>query len=248
MKIKDKIRLFINTNIQEASRIELTEEQSHYLCNVMRLKEGDSIRCFDGKNGEFLSQIIKIHKKQTQIIIKKQIKAQSLSPDIWLLFAPLKKDCTDFLIQKSVELGVKGLLPIITENSITDKVRMDRLQAQIIEASEQCERLDIPKLFAPQSLKQALKNWDDSRVLFFMDERGYGSHAEKAFSQYIKRPSAILIGPEGGFSDSEFKNLYDLPFVCGVSMGPRILRAETAAVAALSAWQAVAGDWKGENK
>ncbi|MBR2033129.1 MAG: 16S rRNA (uracil(1498)-N(3))-methyltransferase [Alphaproteobacteria bacterium] len=248
MKIKNKIRLFVDTNLQEDTKIELTTEQSHYLCNVMRLKDGDSISCFNGKNGEFLSQIIKIHKKQTQVNINKRIKAQKSSPDIWLLFAPLKKDCTDFLIQKSVELGVKGLLPIITENSITDKVRVDRLQAQIIEASEQCERLDIPQLFEPQNLNYVLKNWDNSRVLYLMDERRQGVCAAKAFGDHAKNPSAILIGPEGGFSDSEFKSLYKLPFVCGVSMGPRILRAETAAVAALSVWQAVAGDWKGENK
>lgn len=245
---KTKIRLFVNIKLKEGEEVCLSEAQSHYLSNVMRVRQGDEISCFNGCDGEFAAEILVVHKKQTQIGIRNKIKQFKNSPDVWLVFAPLKKDCTDFLVQKSTELGVSGLLPIITQNTNTDKVKTERLQAQALEASEQCERLDVPQVFSPQDFKQVIENWDSSRRLLFMDERGAGMSVAEALSKCDAQKVAILVGPEGGFSDSEFNMLYKLPFVCGVSLGPRILRAETAAVAALSVWQAIAGDWKEKNR
>ncbi|MBE6451874.1 MAG: 16S rRNA (uracil(1498)-N(3))-methyltransferase [Alphaproteobacteria bacterium] len=244
MSETSKIRIYVAEDLKPKTSLVLKEEQSHYLCNVMRLKEGDCLRCFNGVSGEFMAKIKRIHKKQTEIDIGQQIRMFYSCPDIWVLFSPLKKDRTDFLIEKSVELGVSALIPVITNYGITDKVKTDRLQSQIIEASEQCERLDIPKLESTRRLDDILKNWDSNRRLFFLDERGNGIACKDAFTSLTGDKAALLIGPEGGFSNQEAELLYSLPYVTAVSLGPRILRAETACVAALSVWQSISGDWK----
>lgn len=238
-----KARIFVDLPLNVGGQTALPEEKSHYLTNVMRLKDGDKLVCFNGIDGEFAAKIVSAHKKQTLIVITEQLRQQQNSPDIWLLFAPLKKDRTDFLIEKAVELGATKLVPVITKHTITDKIRPERLKMQIIEAAEQCERLDIPTLADAIKLNDLLNGWNQHRTLYFMDERGKGQSCAVAFAKKTKS-AALLIGPEGGFADEEANTLYQLPFVNTISLGPRILRAETAATASLAIWQAVAGDWK----
>ncbi len=251
MKQKNKIRIYVANKLICGQEFTLSEDKSHYLCNVMRLPAGAFISCFNSQDGEFDSQIVNINKKQTIVLPVAQIRQPTQEPDVWLLFAPLKKDRMDFLIEKAVELGVSKLVPVITEYSITDKIRLERLQAQVIEASEQCERLSVPEVCPAVGLNAVIKEWDDSRCLFFMDERGAGASIKQAFAQNQSDSIAIIIGPEGGFASAEADMLYSKKYVIPVSLGPRILRAETAAVASVALWQAICGDWnqiKGDRK
>ena len=244
MAEKNKIRILVASRLNIGEIIALSQEQSHYLCNVMRLKTGNSILCFNAQDGEFISKIVEAHKKQTKIQILSLERKPQKSPDIWLVFAPLKKDRTDFLIEKAVELGVSRIIPVSTRFGITDKIRTDRINLQMIEAAEQCERFDIPSLDEITKLDDLLKKWPDSRKLFFMDEARTGKNVVEAFDSLKSQAAAILIGPEGGFATEEANLLKQKTFVCPVSLGPRILRAETAATAALAVWQALNGDWK----
>lgn len=240
--IKNKIRIFTDLPLQCGIKATLTETASHYLCNVMRISSGAIISCFNGKDGEYDCKIISPHKKQTQIEVLNQTRTPCPVPDLWLLFSPLKKDCNDFVIEKATELGVSRLQPVFTSRTGTDKIRPDRYLAQAVEAAEQCRRVDIPEIADGQKLNEILLQWNPKRRLYFMDESGRGTPVAQAFASN-DGPAAILVGPEGGFNSAEIEELYRLPFVSGVSLGPRILRAETAAAAALSIWQAVAGDW-----
>lgn len=221
----------------------LDDKEFHYLTNVLKKTIGDKILCFDGKNGEFEYEIIQINKKNLQLQEIKQTKKFHASPDIWLLFSPLKKDCTDFVLQKATELGVSKLIPVITQRTNSERFNLPRAQAQIIEACEQCERLDIPEIQDLQSLRKFLQTWPDNRKLFFMQERGANNTIAQVFSDNKDSKAAILIGPEGGFSSEEVELLNQLPYCISTSMGIRILRAETAASSALSCWQAICGDW-----
>lgn len=164
---------------------------------------------------------------------------------MWLLFAPVKKDRTDFVIEKATELGAGKIIPVITRHTITDKVRVERLRAQAAEAAEQSRRVEVPEIGAPVRLEKLLADWDPARRLFFMDESGRGRPAAEAFGEY-QGPAALLVGPEGGFAEEELNGLRSRPFARAVSLGPLILRAETAAAAALSVWQAISGLWNGE--
>ncbi len=242
MKEKIKTRLFINQNLEALEEIILEDEQAHYLNNVLRINNGELIAGFDGKHGEFLLEVCKLNKKN--ILLKKIKKLHDfyLPPDLWLLFAPVKKDKTDFIIQKAGELGVRKVIPTITERTICERIKIERYQAQIIEACEQCHRVDIAEIATPTTLDNLLKNWDN-RILYYMDETGSGISISQAFS-IPKSKVAILVGPEGGFSPQELEKLRGLSFAKGVSMGKRILRAETAVTASLACWQAFCGDWK----
>ncbi len=164
------------------------------------------------------------------------------SPDLWLLFAPVKKDKTDFIIAGATELGVRKIIPTITKRTISEKIKKERYEAQVIEAAEQSRRTDIPQVEDAQSLEKILKNWDSARILYFMDETGNGGSICPVFAKG-PQSAAILVGPEGGFEPGELEVLRGLPYARGVSMGRRILRAETAVMAALSCWQALCGDW-----
>ena len=244
MTTKRNIRLYTDIDLNLDDCCNLSQEQSHYLCNVMRCKEGDFINCFNKRCGEFQSEIIKIDKKKTIICPKKQIRKIEKTSDLWLLFAPLKKDKTDFVIEKATELGVSKIIPIITQYTNCDKVKVERFVSQATEASEQCERLSIPVIEEAIKLKDLLSSWDNNRTLFFMNERRGSLPIAEAFGKNNTGPAAILIGPEGGFSDEEAKFIENLSFVKSVIMGPRILRAETAVVSSLAVWQACVGDWK----
>lgn len=241
--LKNKIRLYVNAALASDKEIALPEASSHYLCNVMRLPEGARLNCFDGASGEYEAEIIRAHKKQTLLRICCKLRDFRPSPDIWLLFAPVKKDKTDFILEKACELGVSKIIPVVTARTIVEIVRSERYQAQVIEAAEQCRRLDIPRIGSVCSLPELLRRWPTERRLFFMDETGRGQPCAQAFAAWGQSPSAVLVGPEGGFAPEEVELLYNCPFVTGISLGHRILRAETAAAAALSVWQAVAGDW-----
>ena len=226
-----RVRLYIETPLYGGRELDLDESRSHYLSNVMKLAAGDAFLGFDGRSGEFEMQIAAVSKKHCRVIVGERLREFQPVPDIWLLFAPVKKDQTDFIIQKAVELGVRRLQPVIT-----------RFRAQGIEAAEQCRRLDVPEINEAQSLEKVLQNWDKSRRLFFMDETGHGLPVRRAFAA-AAAPAAILVGPEGGFSAEELQRLRELEFAQGVTLGPRILRAETAVAAALSCWQSLSGDW-----
>lgn len=238
-----KIRIFIKTDkLSVGDIIDIPEKQSHYLANVMKQKTGDSILCFNGKDGEFDCEIIAINKKNCQISVRKKTKDFASVPDLWLLFAPLKKDNTDFVIEKATELGIKKIIPTITQRAISEKVRSERYLAQAIEAAEQCRRVDIPEISDAITLEKLLQNWDQNRKLYFLDETGNGNLIHNVFTK-SSAPCAILVGPEGGFAEKELEFLRKLDYTEAVSMGKRILRAETAAIASIACWQSICGDW-----
>ncbi|MBR2299568.1 MAG: 16S rRNA (uracil(1498)-N(3))-methyltransferase [Alphaproteobacteria bacterium] len=243
MSKKNRIRLFTDTPLKIGEIYTANENQTHYLKNVMRLGLGDEVFLFDGINGEFESQILEIGKKTLSLKVNKKIFDFEKSPDVWLLFASLKKENTDIVIQKAVELGVSKIFPVQTEYTFNAHLKPERVKAQVIEAAEQCRRQDVPEVQNLQNLQQILSNWDKNRTLVYLDETGSGETFAKASSK-MKAPVAFLIGPEGGFSLREFELLKSLSYTLSVSLGKRILRAETASISALSCWQAMVGDWK----
>lgn len=238
-----KFRLYINEKLELKKEIILNESQTHYIKNVVKYDVADELICFDNQNGEFLCQILEINKKNIRLRVSEKIKDFSLCPDIWLLFAPLKKDNTDFVIEKATELGCRAIIPVITKYTNTTNIKIDRYQAQSIEAAEQCHRTDLPEIKKPTNLFDLLNQWDSSRYLFFMDETLQSQSFLEVLNKTKNKKAAILIGPEGGFSEEELTFLRQQPFAVGATLGPRILRAETAALAALSCWQMIEGDW-----
>ena len=233
-----RIRLFVDQDLQLAGELEILAGQLHYLKNVMRLGPGDSIALFNGRDGEFLAEIIEIKKKIMQVRLTEQTREQISEPDLWLLFAPVKKSRIDMIAEKATELGAAKLLPVMTDHTHIERVKIDRLRANAIEAAEQCRRLTVPEVIEPQPLNRVLDGWDPVRRLLVMDETSAEANNGAKMSELKSNgPSdAILIGPEGGFSASELDLLDKLPFVTKVSLGGRILRAETAAVVALALW------------
>ena len=236
-------RLYLSEELNLGKNVTLNENQTHYLKNVVKYALNDTLNCFDNKNGEFLCQISTINKKNIVLTVIKKTKDFTRSPDIWLLFAPLKKDKTDFVIEKATELGCRAILPVITKHTITANIKTERYIAQSIEAAEQCRRTDLPQVLPPASLEDTLKNWEKDRILYFMDETLESQNFLAILTQNKSKKAAVLIGPEGGFSPEELTHLRKLPFAKGATLGPRILRAETAATAALACWQMIAGDW-----
>ncbi|MBX2829647.1 MAG: 16S rRNA (uracil(1498)-N(3))-methyltransferase [Rhodospirillales bacterium] len=248
-------RLFVHDPITPGCEIELAPEQSHYLEHVMRLKPGTPVKIFNGQDGEWLGTISELRKKKGRITAERQLREQGNEAGPTLVFAPIKKQRLDFLIEKAVELGVERLQPVITQHGITDKVRLDRLRSQVIEAAEQCERLTVPEICQPVRLLDWVANAAESHHLLFCDETGTGSPIGDVLSQLLAKGAgsvidntnvinhAIVIGPEGGFSADELEHIRKQPFATPVSLGPRILRAETAAIAALTVFQDRIGDW-----
>ncbi len=236
------VRLYIKDKLEKKGQIIcLDEKQSHYLVNVLRLRVGDEFFVFDGSSGEYKAEITDLNKRAVTALLTEKVCEMQKSPDIWLLFAPLKKDKTDIVVQKATELGVRKIIPVQTAYTNAEKVRTERFELQAAEAAEQCRRLDIPDISAALSFDKALENWDNERTLFFLDERGLGKKVRETMLNSPK--AAVLVGPEGGFSLAEAEKLRKLPFVKSISLGSRILRAETAVIAALSCWQSINGDW-----
>jgi 16S rRNA (uracil1498-N3)-methyltransferase len=248
-------RLFVPDSLAAGETIRLDEDQAHYLRTVLRLSAGAPVRVFNGRDGEFEGAVELVGKRDAGVALGAQMRAQHMPPDLWLLFAPLKKTRTDFVVEKAVELGVLELHPVLTERTDTQTVRTDRLQRIAQEAAEQTERLDVPPVREAAALYAALRDWDPARRLWFCDEAGdetgrpWGGDSGRAGAMLnglagSGPPAAILIGPEGGFSPAERDWLRGQAFVRPIGLGPRILRAETAAVAALTLWQAACGDWR----
>jgi len=239
------IRLYVNTPLAKQTQIELSADQAHYVNNVMRQQTGDPVALFNGQDGEWQGTIKEARKKRCHIEVQAKTRDQVGCPDLWLVFAPIKKQRLDFIVEKATELGVGALQPVLTKRTITSRIRTDRLHAQVIEAAEQCERLNIPDVKQALSLAQLVNDWPQERRLFVLNEQGGAQPIHQGLQQAKPgEPAAFLVGPEGGFDPSELDLLLKLPFVTPLSIGPRILRADTAALAALSCWQSILGDWQ----
>ena len=233
-------RLFVHAPLTEGAEVELEAGQANYLGNVMRLGVGAELLVFDGSSGEWLARISNAAKKRMTLSIERRTREAEAVPDVCLAFAPVKRAQTDWLVEKATELGAARLIPILTQRTIAERVKLERLEAITIEAAEQCGRTRLPEIATPLGLKPLLELRDERRRVYFADEGG-GGVAAQAFEP---GPALILIGPEGGFTDEERTLIRAAPNAVPISLGPRILRAETAALAALAAYMAVAGDWK----
>ncbi|WP_246100715.1 16S rRNA (uracil(1498)-N(3))-methyltransferase [Palleronia caenipelagi] len=235
------IRLYLDHPLGAGQSVPLTRDQAHYLFGVMRRGQGDLIEVFDGQNGAWSARIDEAGKRGGSLKCLEQVAEQRDPPDLWLLFAPIKKTRTDFIVEKAAELGAARICPVQTEFTNSERIRQDRLQAHAVEAAEQCGGTFVPEVADIARLRAVLDGWDPARRLMFCDERMVGA----ASSLAAETPGAwaILIGPEGGFSEAERTRLHGMDAARPVSLGPRILRADTAAVAALTLWQAALGDW-----
>jgi 16S rRNA (uracil1498-N3)-methyltransferase len=233
-------RLFVRQPLGEDAGVELDGGQANYLGNVLRLGEGSELLVFDGNSGEWLARIASVGKKRMSLLVERRTREAESVPDVWLAFAPVKRTQTDWLIEKATELGAARLLPVVTRRTIVERVKLERLEAIAIEAAEQCGRTVLPDIADPRPLAQLLDQPDEGRTLYFADENG----GEPAAAAFRAGPALILTGPEGGFTDEERSTIRSAAGAVPVSLGPRILRAETAALAALAAYMVVAGDWR----
>lgn len=239
-------RLYVGAALDDGAEIGFAAGQRHYLENVMRQSPGDHIRLFNGRDGEWLGEVTALGKRSGMARAVERLRPQTEGHDLWLLFAPVKRARTDQIAEKATELGVSVLWPVLTQNTNVARVNLDRLRTRAIEAAEQCDRLTVPEVRQPVPLADVLVAWPDDRRLLQFDESGGGNTVVDALPTTAIVPSdALLIGPEGGFSASELDGLRNLPFVTAITMGERILRSETAVIAALACWQALCGDWRG---
>ncbi|MEO0549893.1 MAG: 16S rRNA (uracil(1498)-N(3))-methyltransferase [Pseudomonadota bacterium] len=236
-------RLYLTGDLKAGASVSVDDGQGKYLTRVMRLSEGDTVRAFNGRDGEWTCEL-KVSGKKVSVEPHAQTRAQVFVPNLTLLFAPLKKTRTDFVIEKAVELGVKTIQPILTKFTQTQRVRVERFQALAVEAAEQTERLDVPDICEAEPLWTALAEWDERKPLFYCDEGSEARPMIDSLAQNTVRDAGLLIGPEGGFSNPERDRLRALAFAIPVTLGPRILRAETAVVSALTLWQSQVGDWR----
>jgi 16S rRNA (uracil1498-N3)-methyltransferase len=232
-------RLYVAQALGDDAALTLDGQQANYLVAVMRLGPGARVKLFDDISGEWLAEIVEAGKKRVTLRITEHLRAREPVPDLWLLFAPIKRGRIDWVVEKATELGVARLLPVVTQRTIVDRTNSERLLAHMIEAAEQCERTALPVLEDPRKLEPVLRTWPEERALLFADEAG----GEPMLDVVAPGPAAILIGPEGGFTDEERAAIRALASARPVSLGPRILRAETAAIAAVSLWMGAAGDW-----
>ncbi|MCR9124512.1 MAG: 16S rRNA (uracil(1498)-N(3))-methyltransferase [Rhodobacteraceae bacterium] len=235
-----KIRLYVDHPLGPGQTVPLDAGQAHYLFGVMRQAVGAAVAVFNGHDGEWLAQIASAGRRAGVLTVASRTRAQQDPPDLWLLFAPIKKARTDFIVEKATEMGAARIVPVQTDHTNAERIRQDRLRAHAVEAAEQCGGTFVPEVAPLQRLTAVLDAWDHGRQLVFCDE----ALAEAGPTPPIAgAPAAVLIGPEGGFSQSERARLRGLPFSRPMRLGPRILRADTAAVAALTLWQQQAGDW-----
>jgi 16S rRNA (uracil1498-N3)-methyltransferase len=234
-------RLFVDQPLSEAAEIALDSAQANYLLNVMRLKAGDAVRCFDDRTGEWAAELSSAGKRDARLRMVTHLAPREPVPDLWLVAAPIKRQRIDWMAEKACELGVARLVPVVTRRAVVDKPNLERLRAHMIEAAEQCGRTALPELAEPVKLAALLRDWPAERALFFADETG-GVPALAAMRAH-PGPAAILVGPEGGFDAEERESIRAVGQAIGIALGPRILRAETAAAAAVSLWMGAAGDW-----
>lgn len=246
---KSTPRLFVDQPLWVGADVPIGGGAAHYLLGVMRLKEGANVKVFDDRNGEYLAVITRAAKRDLTLTIQSHLRIHEEVPDLWLCQALIKKDRLDWITEKACELGISRFVPVLTSRCVADKVKKDRMRSHMIEAAEQCERTALPQIAPLTKLDTMLKEWPEVRTLFFCDERGgipFGEallrHKDAALLAHSD-PAAILIGPEGGFTDAENAAIRRHPCAVPVSLGPRILRADTAAVTAISVWMAYKGDW-----
>ena len=232
-------RLFVRQPLEQGAAVELNADQANYLGNVLRLGGGAELLAFDGMSGEWLARISAAGKKRMTLCIDRRTREPESIPDVWLAFAPVKRAQTDWLVEKATELGAARLIPVMTQRTIAERVRLDRLESIAIEAAEQCGRTRVPQIAEPVPLKRFVEELDPARHFYFADEAG----GEPLSSAFEEGPAVILTGPEGGFTEDE-RAFIRGSGAAAVSLGPRILRAETAALSALAAFMAIAGDWR----
>jgi 16S rRNA (uracil1498-N3)-methyltransferase len=239
---KPKVRLYVDQPLGAGQAVALGPEAANYLFNVMRLGRGAHVALFNGRDGEWQAEVAEAGKRQGIAVCQVETAPQVMPPDLWLIFTPVKKDRTAFIVEKAVELGVARLMPVATRHMNSERWRVDKQTAHAVEAAEQCSATFVPNVDDLQPLDRVLSHWPEGRTLYWADETlAKGSSTPAAV---IAGPAAILIGPEGGFSDEEKTRLRALSFVQPLALGPRILRAETAALAALVLWQTSVGDWR----
>jgi 16S rRNA (uracil1498-N3)-methyltransferase len=239
------LRLFTGAALRAGTVVTPADGQAHYLLRVMRGREGDRVLLFNGRDGEWRARIEKRGKRSVTLVCEMRTSGQAEVPDLWLAFAPIKKVPADYLTQKATELGVRVLQPVITHRTIARRVNSERMLANAVEAAEQSGRLSVPEVRAPVTLEKLLAEWPEERRLVFCDEAGDAEPIAEALGKNTGSPSwGVLTGPEGGFDEAERAAIRSHPFVLPVTLGPRIMRADTAALAALAVWQAVRGDWR----
>lgn len=231
-------RLFVDQALAERVEVLVAGGQAHYLLNVMRLKSGDPVKLFDDRTGEYLATVAATGKRDLSLLVEAKLRERQPGPDLWLCQALIKKDRLDWIAEKTCELGIARFVPVLTQRCVVDKVKEDRLRAQMIEAAEQCERTALPEIAPLVKLEAMLRDWPKDRTLYFCDERG-GEAFAQALPKTAYEKAAILIGPEGGFTDSENVAIRSLSQSSPVSLGPNILRADTAAVSAAAIWLAL---------
>jgi 16S rRNA (uracil1498-N3)-methyltransferase len=237
-------RLYIDADLCAGAEVACTPPQANYLRNVLRLKPGDAILVFNGRDGEWRAAIAETGKRATTLAVAEQVRAQESGPDIDYLFAPLKRARLDYMVEKATEMGVARLRPVLTRRTTPERVNTERMQAHAIEAAEQCGILRIPEVHAPEKIDRVIAAWDPARPLVFCDEDSAETCPFTILARIEPGPLAVLVGPEGGFDPAERELLSRQPFVTRISLGPRILRADTAAVAALALVNAALGDWR----
>jgi 16S rRNA (uracil1498-N3)-methyltransferase len=234
-------RVFVTGPLGTGAAVTVEGNQAHYLAKVMRLAEGDAVILCDDVTGEWAARVIASGKRAVQLQTVEKLREREEVPDFWLCSALLKKDRFDLVLEKATELGVRAIRPVVTRRCVADKLNLDRARAIVTEAAEQCARTALPDIAAPVSLDALLRDWPDGRALFFADELG-GAPAARAFADH-SGPAGLLIGPEGSFDDAERERIRSHPAARPITLGPRILRGETAAIAAAALWMATAGDW-----
>jgi 16S rRNA (uracil1498-N3)-methyltransferase len=243
-EVAGKIRLFVTAGLGPDAAVRLDAAQAHYLFTVMRLGAGARVLLFNGRDGEWSAEVVEVGRRGGALVARDPGQPQRRPPDLWLLFAPIRKARTDFIVEKATELGVARIRPVFTRFTNAERLRPERLRAHAVEAAEQCGETFVPALDDGVRLGALLDGWNAGRRLMFCDEDRSAPPAAQALAAADPGPWAVLTGPEGGFAPEETQRLRALPFVTRVTLGPRVLRADTAAVAALTLWQATLGDWR----
>lgn len=247
-----RVRLFVDADLGQGRSLALTEGQAHYLANVMRLASGDAVRVFNGRDGEWLARIERMQRAAAALTVERRLRAQEAEAGPWLVFAPVKKSATDYIVEKATELGAGRIWPVMTERTIAARVALARMQATAVEAAEQCGRLTVPEIAAPSTLPQLVADWPPERALLLAQPPGSAQpqpvrevmSALAAAAASLPPAIGLLVGPEGGLTPGELDVLASLPCAKVVHLGPRTLRAETAVAALLACWQCLAGDWR----
>lgn len=237
-------RLFVEADLAGGGMVACTPAQANYLRNVLRLSARDAVLVFNGRHGEWRAELAEAGRRGAVLAVREQTRPQEGGPDIDYLFAPLKRARLDYMVEKATEMGAARLRPVLTRRTVAERVNVERMRAHTIEAAEQCGLLRLPEIGIPEKLERMIAGWDAARPIVFCDEDSADSCPFTALARIPPGPVAVLIGPEGGFDPAERELLSSQPFVTRISLGPRILRADTAAVAALALVNAVLGDWR----